>query len=271
MVGEPTLLGIGKNGGGSGSLKGASFEFSKGAAGLPSKVHGKGLDVDVDVLQLVTAGGVLKFLKDALEFRQGTSSYSLARDKDGRISVGDGKETLLSFGGAYNGTESFSLNVAGPVEAPNIAALDEIVHGLQARVAAVHDMYLEGNRTSVETSGEIVILQDALQALKDAWGGVEAARLLNDTRVDGVLVELEGSLGEHREQTEALNATSLEQGQVLVSHGARLDSLNATHMTLAMQMGADVVERAVFVHNVSNALAAHNATASALRADVNGM
>jgi len=270
VVGEPTLLGMGKSGGAAGSLKGASFEFSKGDAGLPSKVHGKGLDVDVDVLQLVTAGGVLKFLNDSLEFRQGTSSYSLARDKDGRISVGDGKETLLSFGGAYNGTESFSLNVAGPVEAPNIAALDELMRGLQARVEETAEASLEGNRTYVVVSGEIAAQQDALQALKDTWEGVEGARLLNDTRVNHVLLGLEDSVGVHSQKMEALNATALVLGEALVTQGARVESINATHMALAALVGAEVADRAVFVHNVSTFLAAHNATTSALRKDVTG-
>ena len=84
-------------------------------------MHGKGLDVDLDVLQLMTLGGIVKFMKNALEFRQGAQKWSLQRESGGRVSWVAGETALLSFGGEPNTT---TVSIHGSIEAQNIDLLN---------------------------------------------------------------------------------------------------------------------------------------------------
>ncbi len=64
-----SLLGVGGNAGASGgvSLKGASFNLDIPASGL-TRIHGTGLKVELDTLEIATSRGVLKYTGNSVEY-----------------------------------------------------------------------------------------------------------------------------------------------------------------------------------------------------------
>lgn len=76
----PALLGVGGKGGGySGppgvSLEGASFNLDIGSGGGLSRIHGNGLRVDLDLLEIATSKGLVKYSGNSIEFVKDSSKW----------------------------------------------------------------------------------------------------------------------------------------------------------------------------------------------------
>ena len=66
--GAMSVLGLGSSGGGSGGANLVGTSFSLDTSPRITKVHGAGLSVDLDVLELHTGGGTVKYTPTHTEY-----------------------------------------------------------------------------------------------------------------------------------------------------------------------------------------------------------